>query len=81
MIIIKNYLTFQVFGQEVNIISDETDCGRNTVAELQGQYYYLGDEPATIASAIFAWQELNKREMDDKELHQVFRDNGFIEAR
>jgi hypothetical protein len=74
-------LTFQVFGQEVNIISDETDCGRTTVAELQGQYYYLGDEPPTIASAIFAWQELNKREMDDKELHQVFRDNGFIEAR
>lgn len=71
-------MTFQIFGQEINLISSETDCGLNTIAVMPKQYYYLGSEPANIVSAIFAWQETNNREMTDKEVHQVMHDNGFI---
>lgn len=78
MIIYKSYLTFQFFGQEINLISSETDCGIATVAEMPNQYYYLGNERANIVSAIFAWQETNDRMLSDKELHQVMLDNDFI---
>lgn len=77
---IKNYLTFQIFGQQINLISSETECGINTVAEMPDQYYYLGNEKANIMSAVFAWQEVNNREMNDKEINQVLNDNGFIES-
>lgn len=77
---IKNYLTFKIFGQQISLISSETECGINTVAEMPNQYYYLGNEKANIMSAIFAWQEVNNREMNDKEIHQVLNDNGFIES-
>jgi len=80
MIIYKSYLTFKFFGQEVNLISSETDYGTTTTAEMPNQYYYLGNERANIVSAIFAWQETNDRLLTNKELHQVMCDNGFIET-
>lgn len=78
MIIYKKYMTFQVLGQDINIISDETDNGRNTIAEMSNQYYYLGDEAPNLMTAIFAWQEVNGRSLSEKETHQVMTDNGFV---
>jgi hypothetical protein len=75
MIVYKDYSTFIVLGQEVNIISDETDYGRNTVAEMSDNYWYLGNEYPCVAAAILAWQEMNARELTSEELRQVLVDN------
>jgi hypothetical protein len=80
MIVYKDYVTFQVMGQEINLISDETDYGRNTVAEMSDRYHYLGDEIPNIAAAIFAWQETNGRDLTEEELRQAMIDNGLISA-
>jgi len=80
MIVYKDYITFQVLGQEINLISSETEYGRNTVAEMPNQYHYLGDEVPNIAAAIFAWQEVNGRDLTEEELRQVMVDNGLISA-
>jgi len=55
MIVYKDYVTFTVLGEDIHLISDELDYGRNTVAEIKNRYHYLGNEYPTISAAIFAW--------------------------
>lgn len=76
----KDDAVFNIFGQEIVLISDETCYGRNTVAEINKQLHYLGDELPSIATAIFIWQELNNKELNSDELHQVMIDNNLISA-
>lgn len=78
MIVYKDYIVFNVMGQEINLISDEIYCGRNTVIEVNDQYHYVGSEPPTIATAIFAWQRLNNQKLTTEELKQVMLDNHLI---
>lgn len=75
MIVYKNYISFVVLGQEVNLISDDTDYGRNTIAEILDNYYYLGDEYPNIATAIITWQEINNRELTIDEMQQTLINN------
>jgi hypothetical protein len=77
MIVYKDYLSFQVLGQEINLISDETDYGRNTVAEIAERYYYLGDEYPNVVAAVMLWQEINERDVTPEELHQIMIDNNL----
>lgn len=76
----KDDVVFKVMGDNVYLISDETCYGRNTVAEINRQLHYLGDEPPTIATAVFIWQELNSKLLSSDELHQVMLDNNLISA-
>lgn len=80
MFVDKSYMTFTVMGEELGIISDETSYGRNTVVEIKNRYHYMGDEPSNVATAIFAWQEVNGRELTSEELHQVMVDNHLVSA-
>ena len=79
MIIYKDYITFLINGEDVNLISDTVDAGINTVAEIGERYYYLGHELPNISAAIFAWQKINDLELSDEEFRQVLIDNGFID--
>ena len=78
MLVYKNYVSFIVLGETINLISDETSHGLNTVAEMNDHYHYLGEEYPSIASAIFAWQEVNGRDLTNEELRQVMVDNHLI---
>jgi len=78
MIVYKDYVTFTILGEEINLISSETAYGRSTVAEISGDYHYLDNELPTIAAAVFAWQELNNRDLSNEELSQVMQDNKLI---
>lgn len=78
MIVYKNYVVFTILNEEINLISDETCYGRNTVAEIDGHYHYLDNELPTIASAIFAWQEYYNRDLTNEELRKVMVDNHLI---
>lgn len=78
MIVYKDYVSFMVMGEEIALISSETAYGRSTVAEINGHYHYLDDELPSIASAIFAWQEIYNRDLTTDELHQIMSDNKLI---
>ena len=78
MLVYKDYLTFTVMGQNINLVSDETAYGRNTVVEINGHYHYMADEPPNVATVVFAWQEVNGRDLTNEELRQVMVDNHFI---
>lgn len=77
MLVYKDYVTFKVMGEEINLISDETAYGRNTVAELDKRFYQMGDELPNVATAVFAWQEVNGRDLTSEEIHQVMVENGL----
>ena len=80
MIVYKDYLTFDVMGKTINLISNETAYGRNTVVEIDSHYYYMDNEPSNVATAIFAWQEVNGRDLTGEELRQVMIDNDLISS-
>lgn len=78
MFVYKDYLAFKILGEEVNIISDETAYGRNTVVEIDKVFHYMGDEFPGVAAAIYAWQEVKGRDLTNEELHQILEDNKFL---
>lgn len=77
-IVYKNYVTFVVIGKEINLTVENLGNTWNAVSEIEGAFHYLGNEPATIGTAIFAWQEANGRELTGEELRQVLLDNQLI---
>jgi hypothetical protein len=78
MIVHKDYITFSVLGKEINIFSEDLGHSRNTVAEMDGNFHYLGDEVPNVGSAVFAWQDVNGRDLTEDELRQVLIDNRLI---
>ena len=78
MIVHKDYATFSILGQDINIFSEDLGCVRNTVAEIDGSFHYLGDEGPNVGSAVFAWQDVNGRDLTEDELRQVLIDNRLI---
>lgn len=78
MIVYEDYVTFMVMGKKVILITEDMFHSYNTVAEIDDEFHYLGNEPPTIASAIFAWQEMNDRYLTEDELRQVMTDNHLL---
>ena len=78
MIVYKNYQAFNLMGEELIIISDETAYGRNTVVEINKVFHHMGDEFPGVAAAIYAWQEVNGRDLTNEELHQILEDNSLL---
>jgi len=78
MIPYKNYLSFKIKNKSVYLFSDETAYGLNTVAEIGGLKYFLGNERANISTAIFAFQELIGTTLSVEELKQIMMDNYDI---
>jgi hypothetical protein len=78
MLVYKDYLTFTLMGKEINLIYSETAYGLSTVVEIDNHYHYMDNEPPNVATAIFAWQEVNGRDLTNEELRQVMVDNHLI---
>jgi hypothetical protein len=75
MIVYKDYVVYTILGEEVTLYSDETSYGRNTVAEIDDNYYYLGSEPLSIGTAIIAWQDYYNKLLTDEEFRKVIMEN------
>ena len=78
MIVYNNCQVFKILDEEVNIISDETAYGRNTVVEIDKIFHHMGDEFPGVAAAIYAWQEVKGRDLTNEELHQILEDNKLL---
>lgn len=78
MIIFKDYKTFSVLGSEINIIHDYKANCAISVAEINDKIYYLGSEGSGISAAVFAWQNINGRDLTSEEFRQVLVDNNLI---
>ena len=63
MIVRRDCETFRVLDQEVHLYSEVLPLGRNTVAEIGHRLQYMGTEIPNVATAIYAWQEINGRDL------------------
>ena len=74
-----DFQTFWILDQEVNLfIEDETAYGRNTVAEHNNQFYYLGNSEPDILSAIAAFQKITGKNLSDLEFEKTLVENDII---
>lgn len=78
MIVRRDCTTFKVLDKEVHLYSEELQQGRNTVAEIDVRLHYMGHEIPNIATAVYAWQEVNGRDLTTEEFRQVLLDNNII---
>ena len=78
MIVRNDGIPFKVMGQEIWLYSEDLGYDRNTVADMGNCIHYMGNEPPNVATAIFAWQEVNGRDLTNEELRQVMVDNNLI---
>lgn len=78
MIVRNDGTLFKVMGQEIWLYSEDLGHDRNTVADMGDRIHYMGNEPCNVATAIFAWQEVNGRDLTSGELRQVMIDNQLI---
>ena len=77
MLVYNDCINFIVMGQEVSLISDIVGDIQNTVAEISGSYYYLGNEIPNILTAIIAWEYFSGRDMTEAELVKTMEDNNL----
>jgi hypothetical protein len=78
MIVRNDCSSFKVMGQTINLYSENLGRSISTVADMGEYFYYLGNELPNILAAVFAWQEVNGRDLTNEELHQVIIDNQII---
>lgn len=72
---IKNYTTFKVLGQDINLITQPYLDGVNTIAEINDKYIYLGNQTANVLAAIFAWETFYNKEISEDDFVKVLTDN------
>jgi len=78
MIVYKDYISFTILEDQVNLIHSDTVYGPSTVAEINEQYHYMGNELPTLATAIVAWQEIKDKDLSDEDVQKILVDNKFI---
>lgn len=77
-IVHKDYITFNIKGNEIMVISDEINGIYNTVVEINNILYYLENEEPNILAAIFAWEYSHKELLSKDELNKIMNDNFIL---
>lgn len=68
----SNFITFNIFNIEVNLLSIETDWyGINTIAEIDNIYYQMGDAAVNILTAIKAYEWINECTLSKEEIKEI----------
>lgn len=78
MIVRNDCVSFRILGQKINLYSEDLGYTLNTVADMGDHFHYLGNELPNVLAAVFAWQEVNGRDLTNEELRQVMTDNQLI---
>lgn len=74
-ILYKNYITFNILGENINVFSNITAYGISSVIEIGSTMYYLGLEPPILENILFAWQDLNNKILTSEEFDEIIKNN------
>lgn len=77
MILYKNYIRYNIFSDIINVISDTTSYGLNTVIELDGKYHYIGNKEPNIFSVIDFYQNHYNVILDQEEISYILEENNI----
>jgi hypothetical protein len=74
----RDATAFIILDIEVLLYSEEVNGNLNTVAQIDNDIYYLGDNPPNILSAVEAFEEFTNAKLSQSELNKVMIDNNLI---
>jgi hypothetical protein len=74
-IVFADVETFFIKDIPIEIISDEVNGVLNTVADIDGEYIYLGNENNFILAAVSAYESFFEEKLTKEELEKVISDN------
>jgi len=69
---------YNILGTEIRMYSDDTAYGWNVIADINGEYQYLGDDLVCIELAIWIWQIKYSRVLNDSDLAKIMKDNNIL---
>jgi hypothetical protein len=72
----KNYETFKIIDQEVNLISDSESDYPNVIAEIDNEFFYLGDKKVSMETAIEVWQIKHQLKLKPEEVVELISDES-----
>jgi hypothetical protein len=77
-VVYKNYLSFLICGERINLFSEKIEGNRYTIVEYSGIYNHIGDEPLGLSTAIIFYEQFHNINLNDEEMRQILIDNGVI---
>ncbi len=66
---------YYVLSSKIDLFSNETEHGWQTVADIDNHYTYLDNRDVSLDTAIYVWEFLNNRLLTAHELRQIKKDN------
>jgi len=78
MILYKDYIRFIINSDIINVISDETSYGTNTVIEYDAKYFYLGNKIGNLDTVVDLYQKIKNINFSQEELDSIYKDNNII---
>ena len=78
MILYKDYIRFIINSDIINVISDETSYGTNTVIEYDAKYFYLGNKIGNLNTVVDLYQKIKNINFSQEELDSIYKDNNII---
>ena len=73
---IEHYFKVNILGQVVELFRDQTAYGYFCVAVMDDKYYQLGDQPATLETALAFWEK-ERRSLSPEEMVWILEVNGL----
>ena len=59
-----------------------TDCSVHyTIAEIDNNFYYLGERLADISAAIFAWEYVYDKKLSPEQINQVILEGKILTSK
>ena len=78
MILYKDYIRFIINSDIINVVSDETSYGTNTVIEYDAKYFYVGNKIGNLDTVIDFYQNFHNINFSQQELDSIYKDNNII---
>lgn len=70
-------IAYHVIGLKIELFSDHTAYGWSTIAEVNNEYYRLGDRLINLQTAVHVWELINDKKLSDEEIELVAIENGL----
>lgn len=74
----RDAITFNILDIEVLLYSHDINGILNTVAEIDEDIYYLGENAPNILSAVEVFENFTNSKLSKEELQQVMLENNLV---
>lgn len=70
-------IAYHVMGLKIELFSDQTAYGWSAIAEVNNEYYRLGDRLINLQTAVHVWELINNKKLSPEEVELIAIENGL----